>query len=143
MRHFKISEFCTSPTARRLKIPMIPTPAVTHNIERLVFYILDPLRESLGVPITVTSGWRPQELNNKIGGSKSSQHLSGQAADIVVNGFTPLQVCKRIIDLGLPFDQLINEFDRWTHVSFGPKNRRQYLKAVKTPLSVVYQAQDI
>lgn len=142
MRHFKLGEFCTSPTAKRLGIPMIPPPSVIHNVERLVFYILDPLREKLGVPITITSGWRPHELNNKIGGSKTSQHLLGQAADIVVRGFTPLQVCKVIGELELPFDQLINEYDQWTHVSYGPKNRKHYLKAIKLPRGTSYQVQD-
>lgn len=139
MKHFKLSEFCQSATARAHGIDMTPTPAVKANIEALVKNILDPLREKLGKAIAVTSGHRPPALNKIIAGSaKNSQHTTGEAADIVVAGMPPKQVCEAIIREGLPFDQLIMEFGRWTHVSFGPRNRRQVLTAKTVNGKTVY-----
>lgn len=138
MKHFKLEEFLQSDTARRHGIDMTPSPAVKRNLELLVANILDPLRDRIGLPIKVTSGFRPRELNPLVGGSNTSQHTIGQAADIVVATLTPKQVCQAIIDAKLPFDQLIWEFGSWTHVSFGGRNRRQVLTAKRVGKKVVY-----
>lgn len=129
MKHFTLGEFLVSGTAKRLGIDMNPPPPVQANIEALVHNVLDPLRSRVGRAIFVSSGWRPEKLNNAIGGSVTSQHLSGEAADITVQGMKPVDVCKMIIEMGLPFDQLIQEHGEWVHVSFGPRNRRQVLTA--------------
>lgn len=97
----------------------------------MVDKILDPLREAYGKPIIVGSGYRCPKLNKAIGGATSSQHMKGEAADIKTVQDTPEENKKLydlIIELNLPFDQLINEFNYdWIHVSFGPRNRRQKL----------------
>ena len=88
-----------------------------------------------GKPIIVTSGYRCEKLNRAVGGAASSQHVKGEAADIRSVEDTPEENKKLydlIVKLGLPFDQLINEYGfDWVHVSFGSRHRRQKLKAVK------------
>ncbi|QQM18193.1 peptidase [Stenotrophomonas phage Salva] len=104
----------------------IPTSAEVEQLRQLATHILQPLRDALGKPVIVNSAFRSEAVNKAVGGTKTSQHRLGQAADIRVKGMTPLELCKFIIKLGLPFDQLIEE-GTWTHVSFGPRNRRQVL----------------
>ena len=132
MKHFTLRELIKSDTAIRKGIKNIPNRQEEQNLTSLVDKILDPLREAYGKPIIVTSGFRCEELNRLIGGSKTSQHRSGQAADIRTVIDTPEENKKLydlIIKLNLPFDQLIDEhnFD-WVHVSFSEKNRKQILK---------------
>lgn len=131
MKFFALSEFLQSATAKAHNIDMTPPVAVRRNIEALVANVLDPLRERIGKPIRVSSGYRPPALNRLVGGAQTSQHSKGEAADISISGMTPRQVCEAVIAAGLPFDQLIEEFGQWTHVSFGPRNRRQVLTARK------------
>lgn len=129
MKHFTLNEFLVSGTAKRLGVDMTPSAAVRGKIEDLVFNILDPLREMAGKAIFVSSGYRPIAVNRAIGSSDTSQHVYGEAADIQVSGMKPIDVCKLVIAMGLPFDQLIQEYGEWVHVSFGPRNRRQILTA--------------
>jgi len=101
---------------------MTPPPVVVANLRRLCVHVLQPLRDDLcradtRRQVCVTSGWRPEELNRRIGGAAQSQHVIGLAADIEVAGVTALEVCARIRGLLLPFDQLIHEFGAWCHVS--------------------------
>jgi hypothetical protein len=123
-KHFYLVEFCTSQTAVRYGIAMDPPPSVIDNLKLLVACVLDPLREELGRTVTVSSGWRPSQLNSLIGGSSRSQHVTGQAADIVVPGMSVSEVCRAIVGLKLPIDQLIYEFGSWTHVSHSSTRRR-------------------
>jgi len=107
-----------------------PSQAVIENLRKLAVNILQPLRNHLKKPIRVTSGFRCRRLNSMIGGARKSQHIEGKAADIEVDGMTNQELMKIIIDLKLPFDQLINEFepDGWIHISFDDKrNRKQIL----------------
>ena len=132
MKHFTIRELTKSDTAKRNRINNIPNKQEEANLVALVDNILDPLREAYGKPIIITSGFRCEELNRLVGGSKTSQHRVGMAADIRTIPDTAEENKKLydlIIDLDLPFDQLINEhnFD-WVHVSYSPKNRKQLLK---------------
>lgn len=131
MEFFTIEELTKSTTARRLGIPNNPQPEEQDNLIALVNNILDPLRRAYGKPIIVTSGYRSEKLNKAVGGAKTSQHCSGQAADIRTIEDTKSQNKKLfdlIIKLKLPFDQLINEYDYdWVHVSYSNKNRRQIL----------------
>lgn len=129
MKHFTIEEFLQSATARAHGIDMTPPPAVAASLEALCANVLDPLRERLGQPVRVSSGYRPPALNPLVGGANSSQHTAGEAADISVNGMTPKELCEAIIKFGLPFDQLIEEFGAWSHVSYRPKGRREVLTA--------------
>jgi zinc D-Ala-D-Ala carboxypeptidase len=112
--HFTLAEFVRSQTAARRGIPNVPGPAHIRNMERLCRSVLEPLRASVG-PIQITSGFRAPDLNAAVGGSRTSQHCFGLAADIAC-ALPPLATCRRIIDLHLPFDQLIFE-GTWTHVS--------------------------
>lgn len=132
MKHFTLRELIKSDTAIRKGIKNVPNRQEEQNLIALVDKILDPLREAYKKPIIVTSGFRCEELNRLVGGSKTSQHRTGQAVDIRTIPDTPEENKKLydlIIQLNLPFDQLIDEhnFD-WVHVSFSEKNRKQILK---------------
>jgi len=102
---------------------------------RLVALILDPLRDAIGRPVRVTSGFRSQAVNRAVGGAVTSQHLRGEAADIKVDGMTTAEVARTIHRLGLPVDQCIVERgdSGWVHVStrLDGKNRGQYLASPK------------
>lgn len=134
-KNFSIRELIVSETAARFNFTeqYEPPTAVIKNLEQLCIKILQPLRESLKYPIHVNSGYRCPRTNASIGGASKSQHLTGHAADIedFKNGNEYL--LRKIVELKLPFDQIINEFGyKWVHVSFDPKrNRRQVLEAVK------------
>lgn len=132
MKFFTIKELTKSDVAIRKGISNTPSEQELKNLVDLVENILDPLREAYGEPIVVTSGYRCDRLNKLIGGSITSQHRSGQAADIRTLKDTVEEnkkLFQLIQKLNLPFDQLINEhnFD-WVHVSYSPKNRKQILK---------------
>lgn len=131
MKYFTIKELTQSETAQKYNISNIPNKEQEQNLIQLIHNILDPLREAYKKPIIVTSGFRSLELNTKINGSKTSQHIKGQAADIKSKEDTieeNKKLFKLIQDLNLPFDQLIDEYNyNWVHVSFSPKNRRQIL----------------
>lgn len=121
-RNFTLDEFLVSATASRMGRPVELDPAVRPNLVRLAEDILEPLRASLRKPVVLISGYRPPWLNRAVGGSPRSQHMRGEAADLIVPGFTTREVCERIIRLELPFHQLILEFppQGWVHVSIAP-----------------------
>lgn len=131
MKYFTLKEMTKSDTAVRRRISNIPNEQEKQNIYQLVEKILDPLREAYGKPIVVSSGFRCEKLNTAVGGSKTSQHKTGQAADIRSLEDTR-EENKKLFDLikklNLPFDQLINEYDYdWVHVSYSDRNRKQIL----------------
>ncbi len=119
--NFFLYEFLRSQTAARHGINMDPPIEVIDNLRRLCVDILQPLRDTTGLPVSVTSGYRPLELNLKIGGSTTSAHMDGRAADFIVNGRTPLDIAKTIRDMELPYDQVIHEFGQWVHVGISPE----------------------
>lgn len=131
MKYFTEKELTKSATASRLKIDNTPTSSVRANLKALVDNILDPLREAWGAPIIVSSGYRCPKLNAAVGGAKTSQHMVGQAADIRTVSDKPAdnkKLFNLIQKLGLPFDQLIDEYGyNWIHVSYSSRNRRQIL----------------
>ena len=130
MKYFTIKELCDSIEAEKRGIDNSPNSAIIRHLNLLVRFILDPLREKYGKPITISSGYRCQELNKIVGGSKNSQHVKGLAADITVGSvFENKKLFNLIIKLNLPFDQLIDENNyKWVHVSYSPKPRKQILK---------------
>jgi hypothetical protein len=130
-KDFLLHEFTRSQTAARLGREIVPSVMETGALAQLCIHVLQPLRDAIGVTITITSGLRPAWLNPLIGGSKTSQHINGEAADIVAQGFTPLALCEEVINLKLPFDQLIYEFgaNGWTHVSYTDRHRGKVLTA--------------
>lgn len=108
-----------------------PNDDERQNLYRLADF-LEQIRALLhGKPIMINSAYRSAEVNAAVGSKPTSQHRLGCAADIRVPGMTPDEVVKKIMISGLPFDQLIREFDRWTHVSIpnhpGDAPRRQVL----------------
>lgn len=132
MKFFTIKELTKSDVAIRKGISNTPSEQELKNLVDLVENVLDPLREAYGKPIIVTSGYRCDRLNKVVGGSNKSQHKFGQAADIRTVEDTVEENKKLydlIIELNLPFDQLIDEhnFD-WVHVSYSSKHRKQLLK---------------
>ena len=94
-----------------------PNDDELENLVRLAEF-LEQVKEVLGgKPIIVNSAFRSKAVNDAVGSKDSSQHRRGCAADIRVPGMKPDEVVRAIIEAGLPYDQVIREFDRWTHVS--------------------------
>lgn len=94
-----------------------PNEAETANLQRLA-ELLEGVKEALGgKPVMVNSGFRCKAVNDSVGSKDTSQHRLGCAADIRVPGLTPDEVVRAIIAAKLPYDQLIREFDTWTHIS--------------------------
>ena len=139
--NFALHEFLRSQTAARHGISMDPPIEVIDNLRRLCVDILQPLREHVGVPITISSGFRPLELNTLIGGSTTSAHMDGRAADIIIEGIKPLKVAQTIESLGLHYDQVIHEFRQWVHVGISPEEidiRLERLTATKQDGQTLY-----
>ena len=94
-----------------------PNASETANLTRLAGF-LEKVKEAVGgKAVMVNSAFRSAQVNAAVGSKETSQHRVGCAADIRVPGMTPDQVVKAVIAAKLPFDQLIREFDRWTHIS--------------------------
>ncbi len=131
MKYFTIRELTRSDTARWLGIDNTPPPSAVKALHDLVDHVLDPLREAWGGPIRVNSGYRCPELNKAVGGTPSSQHQRGEAADITVGSSSRNRRLLALIkELKLPYDQLIDEKGcRWIHVSHrAGHNRRMFMK---------------
>jgi len=134
-KNFVLSEITRSNTAKRLGIDNEPTKKHLENLQRLISNLIQPMRDELG-PIRITSGYRNPNLNRAIGGSSKSQHCKGEALDLQF--WKDGQMCNKeifdwIIESGLDFDQMINEFDySWIHLSLRKKeNRKSVLIAYK------------
>ena len=114
--NFTLEEMTASKTAARYHIDNTPPNEVLLNLRRLALFLED-VRKALDKPIHINSAYRSPEANEKVGGKPTSQHCRGTAADIKVKGMTPDQVVRAIIKAGLKYDQVIREFDSWTHIS--------------------------
>lgn len=122
-KYFTIEEMTRSQTAVRLKIDNTPNATQKRDLLRLMDY-LDGIREAFGQPIRVTSGFRSWGANKAVGGVKNSQHLAGQAADIVTSGAKTLRDLFDLIRKRGGFHQLIWEQtpkSTWIHVSIPPE----------------------
>ena len=128
--NFTFKELCNSDIAKQCKINNQPVTIEQYqNMMELIFNVLQPLRDRLGKPVNITSGFRCPLLNSKVGGVGNSQHLTGCAADIYVSGCTPRTLFDYIKGSGIVYDQLINEYDQWVHVSYRKgHNRKQAFK---------------
>ena len=130
-KHFTLDELIHSDTADRLGIDNSPTSDAIQCIDDLVTNVLDRLRGEWGRPIIVTSGYRCKELNAAVGGTHYSQHLKGQAADIVSDDFEAFRRFVRRWCKDNEFDQCIFEHGgckEWVHISYVEgRNRRQML----------------
>lgn len=145
-KNLALVEVTRSETAKRRGISNMPTPEHIENFKLLAEKVFQPIREHFGVPIHISSGYRSKALNTAIGGSLTSQHCSGEAIDIDMDGtsVTNAQIFNYIKD-NLSFDQLIWEFGtdsnpNWVHVSYEStgKQRKQILKAVKSAKGTAY-----
>ena len=112
--HFTLAELTA--TSHR-QFDNTPNEAETANLQRLAEF-LERVKYALGAkPIMINSGFRSKQVNDSVGSKDTSQHRIGCAADLRVPGMTPDQVVRAVIAAGLPFDQIIREFDAWTHIS--------------------------
>ncbi len=115
--HFSLAELTVSETAERQGIDNTPPPAIVEKL-RFTAHAMESVRDLLGVPVVVLSGYRSPELNRAVGGSANSQHMRGEACDFIASRYgPPLAICRAIVDSDLPFDQLIFE-GGWVHISF-------------------------
>ena len=134
-KNFTLEELTASQTAKQKGIMNIPDAQQMCNLCALVHNVLQPLRELLGQPVKIGSGYRSQALNKAVGGVSNSQHLTGQAADLGIDGDMKLgERMIAIIRAKCQFDQLIWEHNPktgsyWVHVSFRSdgQNRMQYI----------------
>jgi len=112
--HFTLAELTA--TSHR-QFDNTPNEAETANLQRLAEF-LEQVKTALdGKPIMINSAFRSKQVNDSVGSKDTSQHRIGCAADLRVPGMTPDQVVRAVIAAGLPFDQIIREFDAWTHIS--------------------------
>ena len=147
--HLDLAEVTRSETAKRKGISNEPTPEHLENFKKLAQNIFEPIRKHFGVPIHISSGYRSKALNTAIGGSLTSQHCSGEAIDIDMDGSSNGVTNKMVFEFiraNLNFDQLIWEFGTkdapdWVHVSFetSGKQRKQILRAIKSGGKTAYQ----
>lgn len=123
--HFTLDEATYSETAVRLGINNQPS---TLQLENMKFAAsqLEKLREATG-PLKINSWLRLPDVNVAVGGSKVSSHMDGWAIDVSSSKLTPIELCHKVEELGLKFDQMIHEFGRWMHISFAPEMRQQKL----------------
>ena len=133
-RHFTLAELTVSDTARRLGLDNTPPSEARANLERLVRYVLDPLREAVGRPVTITSAYRSPPVNLAVSGTAIGPHSMGEAADLMVRGLGAQDLARLIVGLGVPFDQLIwyaPERGGHVHVSLTVRhaNKRETLYA--------------
>ena len=138
--HFTLEELIQSPTAQARHIANIPDKAAEANLIRLVKEVLEPIRAAYGHPLHINSGYRGPELNAATGGSKTSQHMLGQAADLSCTATSKAELfrtIKGLIDSGrLKVGQLIWEFGTkqepaWVHVSLPYKKVNNILYLYK------------
>nr|UVY17005.1 MAG: Peptidase M15 [Bacteriophage sp.] len=128
MKYFTLKELTRSATAEAKGIDNTPTPEVEKNLTLLVENVLDPLRNLFGKPITVNSGYRCPELNKAVGGSKTSDHVKGFAADITGGSKEENERLFYLIKYNFNFKQLIDEKNfSWVHVSYDPSNLKNQI----------------
>jgi hypothetical protein len=115
--HFTLEELTASETAERNGWDNSPNDTELANLTRLADF-LEQVKVVLGgKPIMISSGLRTKKVNDAVGSKDSSQHRTGCACDFRVPGMTPDEVVRKIVDSTIGYDQVIREFDRWTHIS--------------------------
>jgi len=129
--HFTLQELTKSEWAARNEVENKPPMDVIDNL-KILAEKLEEVRKVLGQQININSAYRSPKVNKAIGGSPTSDHVYGKAADIISPFGTPEQVCTAIMEAGIKFDQLILEYPTpdgggWTHIGIGKKMRQQVL----------------
>lgn len=127
--HFSLDEATYSETAVRLGINNQPNEQQLENMKKAAAG-LEQLRAVTG-PLRINSWLRLPEVNVAVGGSKVSSHMDGWAIDVSSTKMTPIELCHKVEELGIKFDQMIHEFGRWMHISFAPEMRGQKLTIFK------------
>ena len=143
--NFSLVEMIKSETALRHGLDNTPGETEIANLKILAEKVLQPVRDYYNKGVKVNSGYRHPEVNAKVGGSKTSDHCKGQAADIEIPGVANADLAKYIVN-NLEFTQCILEFytqgvpdSGWVHVSYDPANlKRQSLTAIKREGKTVY-----
>ena len=144
-QNFSLHELIKSETALRHDMENNPGPVETGNLAELAGQVLQPIRDHFQKGVKVNSGYRSPDVNAKVGGSRTSDHCKGQAADIEIPGVPNAELAEWIRD-NLAFTQVILEFytqgvpdSGWVHVSYDPANlKKQSLTAVKQDGKTVY-----
>jgi zinc D-Ala-D-Ala carboxypeptidase len=144
-KNFTLAEMTKSETALRHGMDNTPGEQEISALKLLAERVLQPVRDHFGKGVKVNSGFRHPEVNAKVGGSKTSDHCRGQAADIEIPGVANAELAEWIKD-NLEFRQLILEFytpgipdSGWVHVSYVPEdNKKQVLTATKRDGKTVY-----
>jgi hypothetical protein len=143
--NFTLSEMTKSETALRHDMDNSPDQTAISNLQALAVHVLQPVRDHYGKGVKVNSGFRHPDVNAKVGGSKTSDHCKGMAADIEIPGVPNAELAEWVRG-NLPFTQVILEFytqgvpdSGWVHVSYDPANlKKQALTAVKQDGKTVY-----
>ena len=143
--NFSLHELTKSETALRMGFDNTPDDEATENLRLLCEKVLQPVRDHYGKGVKVNSGYRSPESNAAVGGSKTSDHCKGQAADIEIPGVPNAELAQWIMD-NLEYTQLILEFytpgipdSGWVHVSYDPDNlKKQELTATKVAGKTTY-----
>lgn len=160
MKHFTIKEMCKSASHPELVAYPAQGTQVYRNLVRLIETVLDPIRDKIGQPVVVSSGYRSERLNAAVGGSKTSAHRYGLAADITTgkDGADNLKIVAAALDGKVPYDQIIFEYPtfdstgsiataKWIHIGLSQgTNRKQMIyttdgksyKPVKQPVEKKY-----
>lgn len=132
-QHFTLKEFIRSDKAARLGVDNTPNTQAMENLYRTAS-LMEQVRELLGKPIIITSGFRSSAVNKAVGSKPTSYHVQGLACDFVCPDYgTPEDICKAIDASSIDFDKCILEFynpttgDGWVHIQIGRNNRRQML----------------
>lgn len=133
MKYFRLEEFAVSSSYP--KLVELPKGSIEQNVKLLVEVLLDPIREKIGMPITVTSGYRPKKLNDAVGGAKNSNHLYGYAADVQCGNKRSdnLKIVYALLELGCDWDECIIEkgtltAPQWIHIAFKRTGNRRRLE---------------
>lgn len=129
--HFTLDELTLSETAARKGIANLPGPQELANLHRIA-NLLEQVRSLVDRPIVVSSGYRAPEVNKLVGGSATSAHVKGLAADINCPGIKPAALAAIIKTSNIQFDQLILEFDRWVHIGLSEKPPRMELLTIRS-----------
>jgi len=147
--HLDLSEVIRSESAKRNGISNMPTEQHIANFKLLAEKVFEPIRLHFNCPIHISSAYRSEALNKAVGGSSTSQHCTGEAIDVDMDGSTSGVTNKMVFDYikdNLSFDQLIYEFGDsknpdWVHVSYEStgKQRKQLLRAVRVNGKTTYQ----
>ena len=122
--HFTLAELTAT---NHREFDNTPNEKELANLQKLAEF-LEQVKTTLdGKPIMINSAFRSKQVNDSVGSKDTSQHRTGNAADIRVPGMTPDAVVRALVASDLPFDQVIREFDAWTHISISSTPRRQAL----------------